>query len=320
MLRGIHALGLIMGLASCAGGGTVIPFANSLGETYSASSYVPLDGLPIAQSKTSRSCLENPGKEFKSIIASLPDISVRFAVAQTSGDVSVGFSPVAVTAKGSRYRAILDYINNDAIPVTFALQKTVVFEAGGAEVLPFANSTPPGAKIISYSARVQSTSSTSAEVNRLAQIESSTSDDSFSSTGPGFTEITLPIYVGLGLRVTAEVLALESGVTISGLGSFAGDSLSGGLTVQSIGINGAIVSGAIPTPSRLDQTTIENAILAIGSGRTALYAEADNSDDVTRTPRIVGLYSPIGTDPRLINAIYSELAKVEIEWKRPCAA
>jgi hypothetical protein len=33
---------------------------------------------------------------------------------------------------------------------------------------------------------------------------------------------------------------------------------------------------------------------------------------------VVGLYSPVGSDPRLINAIYSELSRERPPWQHPC--
>ena len=91
---------------------------------------------------------------------------------------------------------------------------------------------------------------------------------------------------------------------------------------QSLGVNGKSIAMALPLPNKLDQTTIETAILAVGSSRAILYAtngEADAGNQARPSPRVVGLYSPIGTDPLLINAIYAELSKTRPVWRRPCA-
>ena len=74
----------------------------------------------------------------------------------------------------------------------------------------------------------------------------------------------------------------------------------------------------LPLPSKLDQTTIENAILSIGTMRASLYAADLDDGSVYLQPRIVGLYSPIGGDPLFINAVYSELSKQRPRWLAPC--
>jgi hypothetical protein len=249
------------------------------------------------------------------ILEALPDISVRFAVRSLKGGAQGGFGPVATTVKGENYEAILDYVNNDAVPVTFAVRRvvreTIQTESGGEPT------TRTRTALLTETSSDQRTVAFEAEVirdNNSVKTAVELADDE------NFTEVTFPIYIGIGLRLTANVIALEGGVNISALGQISAESekLAGNLAVQAIGVNGTLVGGAIPTPNKLDQTTIENAILAIGSSRTALYANIDDVSRVNLTPRVVGLYSPIGSDPRLINAIYSALAKTPPDWKRPC--
>lgn len=62
---------------------------------------------------------------YRPLLASLPDISVRFAVASFDASSGLTFGPTQITSKGTLYRAILDYLNVDAIPVTFRIGASV---------------------------------------------------------------------------------------------------------------------------------------------------------------------------------------------------
>jgi hypothetical protein len=134
-----------------------------------------------------------------------------------------------------------------------------------------------------------------------------------------FEEVTIPIYVGIGMRLSADVRARKAGIALASLGSIAAaaqaNSLSGTLTVQTLGVSGKGVATALPLPSKLDQTTVENGILALGSSRALIYSAAG---DVRTSARVVGVYSPVGSAPGLIAAIYSELAKKKPEFPRTC--
>lgn len=290
--------------------------APTVGEELSGNTYVPLDGLPIMQTRGHETCADNT-LEHVDMLQALPDISVRFAVRSLESGAKGGFGPVAITVANQNYEAILDYVNNDAVPVTFAVQRivreTVQLDSGSEPI------TSLSTEFIHHDDESQTTVNFDAIVTSVNGDRMISKED-IEETENTYTEVTFPIYVGIGLRVTANVTALQGGVNIAALGQIGAeaDKLSGNLAVQSIGINGTLIGGAIPTPNKLDQTTIENAILAIGSSRTAVYANINDGSRVNLTPRVVGLYSPIGSDPRLINAIYSALAETPPMWNRPC--
>jgi hypothetical protein len=126
------------------------------------------------------------------------------------------------------------------------------------------------------------------------------------------------------MRLSADITALEGGVPLISLGAIALEAqakrLTGTLTVQSIGVTGESIATSLPLPSKLDQTTIENGVLSIGSTRAVLYRDGASSSSIVRTARVVGMYSPIGSDPALVNAIYSELSRERPRWARPCKA
>lgn len=306
-------------LAGCTTVGTLPP---TLGEQASGYGYIPLDGLAVDQTLESDSCKgwiqysstpergmystpndfrgARAGSDpFKPLLETLPDISVRFAVAAFDSYGALTYGPAKITSKYHSYRAVLDYVNVDAIPVSLwitAFQKS--------KPIKLSDARGNGAKIDAYEVKVQFRNAQPMHPHDESEL------------------VTLPVYVGVGMRLTADVTALEGGIPLISLGTIgleaAAKRLTGTLTVQTIGITGESVAASLPLPSKLDQTTIENGILSIGSNRAVVYRDQSKGNGITTTPRVVGLYSPIGSEPALINAIYSELSRERPQWARPC--
>lgn len=284
---------------------------SSLGEQASGYGYVPLDGLRILQGYDLFTCYENqdrtkPPGEWRALLDALPDVSVRFAIATVDANGGLTFGPAKVTVSGQNYRAILDYVNVDAVPVPFYVRKSVRPRAGG-EVTHrgILASVDPSEEVVGYEAHVYYGQPTDPQPIQWRQ--------------QGFDPLTVPVYVGIGMRLNADIRARKGGIALSSLGAIgaeaAANSLSGTLTVQTLGVTGSSLATALPLPSRLDQTTIENGILALGSSRALIYGE---DTDVEKTARLVGLYSPVQPDSRLINVLYSQLASSPPSWFRPC--
>jgi hypothetical protein len=110
------------------------------------------------------------------------------------------------------------------------------------------------------------------------------------STRPQTGSLIVPVYVGVGLRLTATVTVREDGVDLNdfyGLGLAAQQKkVTGTLVIQTLGVSGSSISSLIPMPSELNATTIQNAILSLGAIKAKMYEE-----DTQITPRIVGLYN-----------------------------
>lgn len=274
---------------------------NTIGSYSSGYSYIPLDGLAVDQTDEGDSCRELIGKPItKPLLEALPDITVRYAIASLSADGSFSFGPSKITAKNNQYRAILDYVNTDAVPQLFSIIAYKKDPLSGT-IIPTKLSQTAENEIVSYNVTtISNDSKLSAENEKYGET------------------ISFPIYVGIGLRMSADLHALKSGIS---LGSFTGigleaqaENLSGTLTVQTIGVTGQSISTALPLPSKLDPTTIGNGIMSIGAIRATIYNEA------IKTPRVVGLYSPVGSNSALINAIYSELSINRVKWHRPCTS
>jgi hypothetical protein len=117
--------------------------------------------------------------------------------------------------------------------------------------------------------------------------------------------LTVPVYVGVGVRLTADFKVNSGSVnlSLSGIGAAGGASqLSGTLILQTLGISGQGVSLAIA--SDINPTTIQNALVAFGAIKAKIY-----SNDTTVTPRLVGIYNNFGGDSETLNALYSLLVK-----------
>jgi hypothetical protein len=284
----------------------------TIGEQASGFGYVPLDGLGIIQAYDVFTCHQDQDyqkpriAEWRPILDALPDVSVRFAVASVEGGGALAFGPAKVTAEGRSYRAVLDYVNVDAVPVPFYARKLVRAKSGGvASNRGILAALDPAEEVVSYEARVY--------------YGNPNDETPLSWVRDGFDPITVPVYVGIGMRLTADIRAIKGGITLASLAAIASEAqanaLSGTLTVQTLGVTGSSVATSLPLPSKLDQTTVENGIMALGSSRALIYGD----DSATRkTARIVGLYSPVTPDPRLINLMYSQLASNRPSWFRPC--
>lgn len=264
------------------------------GEMESGYTYIPIDPFPV-QTVDSASCKEagkGPGK----LLDALPDNAVRMLVERfdVSGGVTYGVSKAG--AKGESYRVTIDYINADTINVQVWIAKrmrhlkTRDFET----VSPFA---PAGLEFEAGS-----------EVFEVSRTP---------VRGPFVAEFNIPVYVGVGLRVSANVHVVGTNANISGIGVIGAEAeaerLRGSLIVQTLGVNGKSVAAALPIQSELNRTTAQNAIVAVGSIKSLLYA-----DETVKSPRVVGLYLPFPGGKPLVNALISELSKKRVEWMRPC--
>ena len=134
----------------------------------------------------------------------------------------------------------------------------------------------------------------------------------------GANQFNIPVYVGVGLRVSAYVYVTGASANISGIGIIGAEAeannLRGSLVVQTLGVNGKSVAAALPIQSELNRTTAQSAIVAVGAIKALLYA-----DETIKSPRVVGLYLPFPGGKPLVNAIISELSKKQVEWSRPCS-
>lgn len=285
-----------MFLVAMLGGCATMPLNEpvSVGERNAAFSYIPLDPLPV-RIENAKACVGTINNA-KALLDALPDNAVRVSVKQVSGKGGATFGPATLGTEGSQYEVILDYISADTANIRFNIG-TVSRDSQGAvdSIKPFAGGIPEGAELF---------------VQRAP-------DNFTTSSGPG--EVVIPVYVGVGLRLTASVNVLKGNVNLASLGAIAASveagRSSGSLVVQTLGINGKQVAASLPLPSELNSTTVQNAIQSLGSIKAVMY----DAENTRLAPRVTGIYNPLQTsDPRLINAIVSQLAKEHIPWSPPC--
>lgn len=272
------------------------------GEQESTYTYIPID--PLA---TSASLVDvcPVGYKITPYISLLPDEAVRIGITTTdaSGNVSVG-SVGSVGAQGNTYTVTMDYISVDTKPMPTYV--TVDNSASSAAIDKGAGS-------------IQQKTTYTIVKDPISTVWSSYDP----STSRAFTPpadsrlIDFPVYVGVGLRLTANITVRKGTLNLTSLGAIsasvsAGDS-SGSLTVEVIGISGPKISNLFPFVTDLNQTTIQNALVALGSIKAVLY---DSTTNVV--PRVVGFENPIGGGPDAVNQVISILASDRLNVDEAC--
>ncbi len=255
---------------------------------FSGYSYVPLDPLPV-KVVDGPNC--GPGKPRGKLLDVLPDNAVRIAVRQLSGSASLGFGPAAQLGyEGNSYEVVLDYINADVANLRFAYDPPRPNGRGSRGALE-----------------------SGAAAASLTRIEEGAADP------PNKNVVVIPVYVGVGLRLTAIVTVHKGKVNLSSLGALSAKAeagqVSGSMIVQTLGITGPKVTTALPIPSELNPSTIQAAIVSLGAVR-ALIPDAPGT---VLKPRVTGIYNPIqGADQTVIHKVVSKLVEKPVEWTMDC--
>jgi hypothetical protein len=275
---------------------------DTIAEGYVKASYVPLDGLPIFTSHGARSCgtkgeegetSSGEKREWKELLDALPDQTIRMTVGQYTDSGTLSFGPIVVGKRGAQYQVVLDYINNDAINIPLLITP----ESGSKSVY-----TDINADTRFSVTRLKGDKSIILPENSLSNI------------------INVTVYVGIGLRMTAQITTNKADVNLSSLSALTAaaekNAISGNLTVQTIGITGPSVSSSLPLPSDLTKESIQATILALGGVKSSIY----DIQHTTKTARVVGIYIPIGGNELLVDGIRNALASKPVEWHRPCKA
>jgi hypothetical protein len=275
--------------------------AQTQAETQASFAYVPLDPLPVLTDYAA-GCEFKEGRLVstpKPLLDGLPDNAVRVAIRQLDGSASASLGPAKMGAEGHQYQVVLDYINADVVNLRFE-----VFRKSDGSI-----------QRLEREAEGQNPRDASETYEGAAPGGAAGAPPGKPAAGE---EVVIPVYVGVGLRLTANVTVLKGKVNLSSLGALAAQAeaqnITGSLIVQTLGITGKQVTGALPLPSELNATTVQNAILALGSIKAIVYDR-----NTLITPRVTGIYNPLGaSDERILNNIVSEIARNAVTWKRPC--
>ncbi|WP_028766079.1 hypothetical protein [Shewanella fidelis] len=291
-------------LASCAS-----LFKQSPAEKLSGYTYIPVDPLSVTTNPENSCTSPNPfsvaesvdtaNVSSKALLASLPDNAVRTTVETFYLDGSVTYGPAKISAKADSYRMTVDYINADTTNVDIWIKREAQVYATGQR------------KAINLFLPVHDKYS---EYLIGSDVYTVTSENPHSID---YQYFSLPVYVGIGLRATADINGVDSGANISGLGAIGvsaeSKDLKGSLTVQTLGVNGQAIAAALPIQSELNRTTAQNAITSVASIKALLYEEG-----TIVQPRVVGIYLPFPGGKALINSVISEISRAKVVWKRPC--
>jgi hypothetical protein len=192
------------------------------------------------------------------IFSLLPDTTMRLAVGSFDSSGNITYGPVKVGMAGSRYQVILDYIQYAMLQIPVSVKE-----------LPLPDEARKAGKKHEYDVEVMP-----------------------SGQAPDQYTRNIPVYVGIGLRLTADVTVVKDNVDLSNIVALgvaaSSNEIHGTLTVQAMGISGELVSETLPLPSTLDQSTIQQAMMALGN----IKAKAYGKDKILITPQVVAVYNP----------------------------
>jgi hypothetical protein len=214
--------------------------------------YTPIDPLP-ADIDT---LITKPDS---ALINLFSDETMRLAIGSRTGNANFSYGRSSIGLKGQSYIVVLDYIKYVTVPF-----QVYVWRGLDNHVI----------------------------LTTQSPWDSNETENPTDSTFHYERSNIVPLYVGVGLRITADVTIISDSINLDlfGLG-FAASSgkVSGSLVVQTLGITGENISSLLPMPSQLNQTTIQNAIVALGAIRAKLYER-----NTILAPRVLGFYNNIG--------------------------
>lgn len=119
--------------------------------------------------------------------------------------------------------------------------------------------------------------------------------------------MSVPIYVGVGVRLTANLTTTQAGINLGNLiaiGAAAqANALTGTIVIQTLGLSGENISTALPIPNDVSVASIQSAIQALGTMKAKLY----DTSKTTIQPRVVGVYNNLGGGSETINGFISSV-------------
>lgn len=315
-------------------------FNETYAEQQAGYSYIPVEPTPVQIN-----CVANDGKgnncnqvSKSSLLDSLPDNSVRIASRLVSGTTKLGMPVFGsdIGIEGNTYEVIIDFVNTQTVNKQFLgkwyvtipetvekLNRCYPFEKSVLEVNPLdkyenwtlrASLIQPEEYLTEENYRTKVTQFDTFEKGRpeYKQVRLRCKE-TLSDTVP-YEEIqispevfNIPVYIGIGLRLKANVTVLKGEVNLSSLpaltAAVSAGHATGTMSVQTIGISGKAARSNLLLLDKIDSTTIQNAIQVLASIKSSI-----ESEDTTITPRIVGFHNTIGAGAQGVNLIHSLLA------------
>ncbi|HET9283373.1 MAG TPA: hypothetical protein VFR24_15570 [Candidatus Angelobacter sp.] len=147
----------------------------------------------------------------------MPDQAVRVAIGQYDASGTLVYGPVKIGVSGQSYQIVLDYVSVDAANVSVYIERLLVDPTGNV---------PP--KEVS----VFDDAITTRTEYRVFRVPESGAFAFASATNekPKGERVVIPVYVGVGLRLTAAVTVTKGTANLSSLGAIAADAESGRIT------------------------------------------------------------------------------------------
>jgi hypothetical protein len=234
--------------------------------------YTPLDPLPVGL--TNHPATSN-------VLQALPDETMRLAIGTFDSSGNLTYGPARLGTANNNYEVILDYIKYS----TKSLEAPKITRAEKGK-----ESTWGFPKV--FGLHVYSSFS-----SYHAMMMSNT--------------VIVPVYVGIGLRLRANIYVKSGEVDLSNLLAIGvaaqAKKVTGSLVVQTLGISGENISTLIPMPGEINVTTIQNAIMALGTIKSKIY---DSRTSIN--PRVIAVYNNFGGGSDAVNMFISDLLKKEI--------
>lgn len=286
----------------------VVTMPQTAASQLSGFTYVPVDPQSISTLPGASCKAPANGADFTSLLDALPDNTVRMSTEQFDGSGNVTYGVGKASTTIGRYRVTTDFINSDTVSVPLCFRRQVEgYDSAKKSSTGALVDAPMGVENLDPQRYLRG------GFERYSVLRC----DPEKPLPESHALYYIPVYIGVGLRVTATVRVEEAGAAISGLGALGAEAqaghISGDLVVQTLGVNGEGVTAALPIQSELNRTTVTNSIVAVASIKTLL-----RDKDTVKAARLVGLYLPFRSDQQLVNSIISALAAERVEWPRPC--
>lgn len=313
----IHFLSvLFISLTSCAVKDAVHAKSSSSSDSKEKNySYHPLDPLPIRVISTEAHLPKEINSTYlkengnTSVLTNLPDETMRLAIGEITEEGTITFGPAKAGVKGKSYIVILDYIKFNTLSLPIVEKKSgdkIAIQQDYIEMLKSdLKKNKSNHSVFNIESLLLSNDSTSKNSSNKV-IECEHTPSTLKTNKNDFLNKVIPIYIGVGVRLTANVTVNEGKVDLGNLfalGTAANNQkISGTLVIQTLGISGESISPIIPMPSEITPSTIQNAILAIGTIKSKIYDEK-----TIIHPRVVGVNNTLVGDENKINDFISLL-------------
>lgn len=322
-------------------GNSDLTFGNTVAENLAGYTYVPVEPFRVKLQNSCNCTPENKKITKDQLLNALPDNAIRIATRQISGSSDTDLSVVGFNTgiKGNSYEVIIDYVTTDTINTTFlaywqpfkrdkygkiserknGIKQFIDFPKNTVKPKPIGddygtiwqlviygraseNGGFIGLSDQQYLERIVDDYKKQGEKKETFSPEVSKSEHRKSNA------FNVPVYVGVGLRLKANVTVLKGEVHFTGLNAITtaveNGKATGSLSVQTIGVTGASPRTSLQLISKIDDTTILSAI----SNLSAIKASIEGKS-TSISPRIVGFHNTAGLDAHGINRIHSLLAE-----------